>query len=96
MFFSVSPMKGSFDLRGLRIYTLFYKERFFSNWTSVLLNFFMNGASKVAQVLLNTKNHHYVKTQFLFNMCVQVQAYIFIIRCCIKKKEVSSTEECTA
>ena len=40
-------------------YTLyFYKQCFFFNSVSELLNFFMNWASNVAYVLLNTYMHH--------------------------------------
>ena len=42
----------------------FYKQRLF-NLTSVLLNFFMNWASNVASVLLNTYNHHYTETFYI-------------------------------
>ena len=38
------------------------------NLTLWLLNFFMNWASNVAQVLLNTCNHQYIETHFIFSI----------------------------
>ena len=40
----------------------FYKQRFFFDLASVLLNFFMN--------LLSTYNHHFTETHFIFSIFV--------------------------
>ena len=41
--------------------------------SSLMLNFFMNWASNVGCVLLNTYNHHYTETHFIFKfICVLV------------------------
>ena len=56
----------------LRLYTLFYNQRLFFNSTSVLLNFFMNWASNVAWVLLNTYGHRYTDIGFIFGIFVSI------------------------
>ena len=50
----------------------FYKQSLLFNSASVLLNFFINWASNVACVLLNTYNHHYVETLCIFNIFVSI------------------------
>ena len=50
----------------------FYKQLFFSNSTSVLLNVFMNWASNVAYVLLNTCKHHHTETFFIFTIFLSI------------------------
>ena len=47
------------------IYTRFFISKTFFNSVSMLLNFFVNWASNVASVLLNTCNHRYTETHFM-------------------------------
>ena len=51
---------------------LLLKATLIFNSASVLLNFFMNLASYVAQVLLNTYNHHYTETHFISRIFVSM------------------------
>ena len=49
-------------------YKLFLSETPFFNLASLLLNFFMNWASNVALVLLNTYKYHFNETPFIFRL----------------------------
>ena len=53
--------------RSKNIHAFFLSDIFF-NSASVLLNFIMKWASNVAWVLLNTCNHHYTETYFIFSV----------------------------
>ena len=44
----------------------------FLQFSLILLNFFMNWASNVAQMLINTYNHHYTEANFIFNIIVSM------------------------
>ena len=48
----------------LQVHVFFNKQWMFFNSASVLLNFFMNWASNVAQVAFNTNKHHHTETLF--------------------------------
>ena len=55
------------------LYTLFsLLATLFFNSASMLLNFFMNWASNVVWVFLNTYNHHYTETHFIFSIFVSI------------------------
>ena len=58
----------------------FYKQPFFLILTSVLLNFFMNWVSSIAQVLL-TYNHHYNETHFIFGTFVSFLGLGLFLSC---------------
>ena len=59
---SVSRMKLS--------YTLFFISNAFFNSASVLLNFFVNWATNVTWVLLDTYNHYYTEAYFMCSIFV--------------------------
>ena len=50
----------------------------FFNWDSVLLNVFINWASNVAWLLLNTYNHHYTETHILVYFCPCIDPCLFM------------------
>ena len=50
----------------------------FFNWVSVLLNVFINWASNVAWLLLNTYNHHYTETHILVYFCPCIDPCLFM------------------
>ena len=64
-------------------HTLLFKNNAFFNSASVLLNFFINWASNVAQVLLNTYNNHYTETHFIFSIFVFMSRPMSIYAVCM-------------
>ena len=60
MFFSVAPQ------------AFFYKQPFFFNSASVLLNFYMNWATNVTYLLLNTYNHYHTEARFIITIFVSM------------------------
>ena len=51
------------------------KETLFFNSASVLLNFFMNRALNVTQVLFDTCKHFHTKTFYIYYICIHVSTY---------------------
>ena len=61
----------------------FYRQRFFFNSASMLLDFLMNRASNVASVLLNAHKHHYAGPHFIFSKLVSMsRPSLFILYLC--------------
>ena len=54
----------------VKMHAFLYKQHFLFNLASVLLNFFLNWASNVAQVLLNTYKYHHNETLYIFTIIV--------------------------
>ena len=62
----------------------FYNQRFFFNPASVFLNFFINWASNVAWVLLDTYEHDRTGTLFMFTIFVSISRSrsIYVVSAC--------------
>ena len=54
----------------VKMHAFLYKQCFLFNLASVLLNFFLNWASNVAQVLLNIYKYHHNETLYIFTIIV--------------------------
>ena len=64
-------------------YTISYKQRFFFNSALVLLTFFMNRASNVAQVLFNIYKHQHTETLCnLLYLCPCLELDLFMSYIC--------------
>ena len=59
--------------------TRFLKKQRFFNSATVLLNFFINQASNVAQVFLSTFNPYYTERHFIFGIFVSMLIIMDII-----------------
>ena len=75
-------LSQTFSWEFLEIHAFFNKQRFFqlgAFFNSVLLNFFMNWDSNVAQKLLNTYKHHHTETLFyLLYLCPCLDLGLFL------------------
>ena len=65
-------MHAKFLLRCFSVHAFFIG---FFKWASVLLNFFMNWASNVVYMFLNTCNHHYTETHIVFSIFVSMSRH---------------------